>query len=564
MTSFVPVSLFAAAASVAFWQSSRSAVLWDLTYSLEIAHRIALGEVPYRDFVVPQPPLTFLLQAAVARAAGPGYLWHRVYCAVVAGCTVVMTWRIISLQLGEVSQTRARFLAFLAAAPIVFLNGYAILPLPFYDSDCAFFVLAALLALLEARRRASGWLHVAAGVLVAVPALAKQNTGLAALLLVHGCLFVGAVTRSERAERRAYALFLSGTVLSLVLLAAALHAWAGLPNLYHWTVSYAASRRWPAPRLLLTPYQQTGTWITIAAALAGYLVVRRRGTRWTLPAGLGIIGLPLLVATRTMFRWGLAARSTYLWGLGSVVGGVAAVAAGIKRRWSFESMIPIVAIGVAHAAFASQGVYDSAYSVWPFLTITLAPLAAQLIDAAAARRLAIGFVVLMSVGLTWLGYRHVARQERLGFVDLSGHVETASLAPIRGLAVPGTHISDFERLVRRADEIIPADDGVLFFPGEDPFFVASGRRPRLPIVLFDDTAMPFDRAHLMLLLEERGIDWVIVKDSLQLRNAPWRDMKAFVTSDLPARYELVEAMPRYRILKARRKPAGAVGSLATQ
>ena len=47
------IVLAGAAAAVAFAQSSRAAVLWDLTYVLEIAHRIRLGEVPYAEFVVP-------------------------------------------------------------------------------------------------------------------------------------------------------------------------------------------------------------------------------------------------------------------------------------------------------------------------------------------------------------------------------------------------------------------------------------------------------------------------------------------------------------------------------
>ena len=558
MTRAVSLPLFAAAAWVAFAQSSRATVLWDVTYVLEIAHRIAVGETPYRDFIVPQPPLTFLVQAAIAQLAGPGYLWHRFYCAVVAGCTAVMTWRIISVQLEGTSPSRAPWLALVIAVPTVFLNGYAILPLPFYDPDCTFFVLLGLLALLEARRRARPWPHVLAGALVVLPTLTKQNTGIASLLLVHGCLLVCTVIHGNRSERRAYALFLVGSVLSIVGIAAALHAWAGLPNLYQWTVAYAASRRWPAPRLLLTPYQQIGTWITVGCAVIGYLAVRSRTARWGLPVGLVVITLPLLVAARTMVRWGLAARSAYLWGLGAVTAVIVTVADCRTRNCRFEATLPLIAIGIAHAAFASQGVYDSSYAVWPLLMIALATPAARLIEAATSpRSLALAFVIVMTAGLTWLGYRHVARQERLGFVDLSGPLETASLAPIHGLVAPGTHISDFERLVRRADEIIPRDEAVLSFPGEDPFFLASGRRPHLPIVLFDDTAMPFDRAALMKLLEERGVAWVIIKDTLQLRNSPWRHMEAFLAIDLPARYEVIDALPRYRILKRRNNPAAA-------
>src|SRR5436309_2110793 len=52
-------SLFAATAGIVIWQSSRLAVLWDLSYVLENASRISLGDMPYRDFPFPYAPLTF-------------------------------------------------------------------------------------------------------------------------------------------------------------------------------------------------------------------------------------------------------------------------------------------------------------------------------------------------------------------------------------------------------------------------------------------------------------------------------------------------------------------------
>ena len=261
----------------------------------------------------------------------------------------------------------------------------------------------------------------------------------------------------------------------------------------------------------------------IGCAIAGYLLARV-GKRWTVLAGLSIMGAPAIVAARTMVRWGLLARSHYVWGFGSVVGGAAAVVESARTGWRFESSLPIVAVGVANAAFASQGVFDSSYGVWPLLMIALAPLAARLVEAAPARRaLTIASIMIATTGFAWLGYRHATRHERLGFVNLTGPVQTATLPAIRGLAVPGTHIADFERLIARTNEIIPLTDGVLPFPGEDPFFVASGRRPRLPIVLFDDTAMPFDRARLRQMLHDRSIRWVVVKEPLQLRNPPWSE-----------------------------------------
>jgi len=52
------LSALASAATVV-WQNTRLTVLWDLSYILENAWRIASGDVPYRNFPFPYAPATF-------------------------------------------------------------------------------------------------------------------------------------------------------------------------------------------------------------------------------------------------------------------------------------------------------------------------------------------------------------------------------------------------------------------------------------------------------------------------------------------------------------------------
>ena len=69
--------LFVASAATVVWQNTRFVVLWDVSYILENATRIAAGDVPYRDFPFPYAPLTFLTQAAIIRIFGRAY-WHHI------------------------------------------------------------------------------------------------------------------------------------------------------------------------------------------------------------------------------------------------------------------------------------------------------------------------------------------------------------------------------------------------------------------------------------------------------------------------------------------------------
>src|SRR5579862_9288222 len=95
------VVLFGATAAFVFWQNSRVAVLWDLSYLLDTSWRIALGQMPYRDFPLVHPPGTFLIQAGLMRVFGRVAWVPICYAAVVGGAGSVLAWRIL---LGELQR----------------------------------------------------------------------------------------------------------------------------------------------------------------------------------------------------------------------------------------------------------------------------------------------------------------------------------------------------------------------------------------------------------------------------------------------------------------------------
>src|SRR5215475_8298308 len=113
-----PAFLFVATAFVVLWPNSRLAVLWDVSYVLENAYRISAGDVPYRDFPFPYPPLTFLIQAGIIKLTGRVY-WHTiVYSALMGGIGSVLTWQILRNVLRPLIG-QAHLLAFVLALPAV-------------------------------------------------------------------------------------------------------------------------------------------------------------------------------------------------------------------------------------------------------------------------------------------------------------------------------------------------------------------------------------------------------------------------------------------------------------
>src|SRR5881398_1117481 len=155
--------LFVATALVVIWQNSRLGVLWDLSYVLENSYRISLGDLPYRDFPFPYPPLTFLIQAAIIKLTGRVFWHHIAYCAVMGGLATVLTWRIL-LNLLRTEVGRSRSLAFILTLPVILLGIYCVYPHPFYDPDCTLAILLGVFLLQRAEREpVSSWRSFLAG-----------------------------------------------------------------------------------------------------------------------------------------------------------------------------------------------------------------------------------------------------------------------------------------------------------------------------------------------------------------------------------------------------------------
>src|SRR2546423_5515249 len=179
----IAAALFASTALVVVWQNAHVAVLWDLSYVLDNSYRIALGQIPYRDFPFAHPPLTFLVQAAIIKLSGRVFWHHVAYCALVGGTGTFLTWCILRRILAGAKHQRS--IALLLSLPLVPLGIYSVFPHPFYDPDCTLAILVALGWLLHLDRRPrSVLIPILAGGSAVIPLFVKQNTGLVFLAAV--------------------------------------------------------------------------------------------------------------------------------------------------------------------------------------------------------------------------------------------------------------------------------------------------------------------------------------------------------------------------------------------
>jgi len=457
----VAILLGLGSAAVVVWQNSRLTVLWDLAYILEIASRIAAGDVPYCDFPFPYAPLTFIVQALLIRISGRA-LWHHVAyaaiaCAIATGLTYFIVRRI----------TASRLVSVILTLLLIVLGIYCVFPHPFYDPDCCLVVLCVIALMLRDDD------SIALGVLAVVPLFVKQNIGLA---LLAAMIVVALVRRRWRT--------LGGIAIgggAALLLVATIF---GLGNYVQWTIRFAAARRLPSIAQQLETYNDPVLWWWLTCVVGGAFIARR----WRI-AGIVLIAMPWLW---TLWRFFAADDPLE-------------PQINLLRTWPLMIVIALLLIrnpiafiifATIQGTFLSQSTWGSTYGIWPLLVILFALAFERLgID-----RLSIALAALIVAVTLFAAVRYVVLEERLKYAKV--------FEPWR---------PEFASLVVWTDRNIPRDDAILCLPGEDLFYFTTGRRPRVPVLMFDRTINPFDAKAIASF---RDVRWVIVKKRLQLNGAP--------------------------------------------
>ena len=532
--------LFLATAAFVLWQNTHLTVLWDLSYILENATRISLGQLPYRDFPFPYAPITFLVQAAIIKLFGRVVLYHYLYAAASAGCASLLTWSILR-RLLNASRLPTRLMAFLLSAPLIFLGTSSIFPHPFYDSDCTLFILLCVWLLLRLESaNFPPFATFVCGLLFAVPLFIKQNTGLAFLLSATVCVvFLG-----FRNRPRAFFL-LAGAATGLISLLSIIQGTVGLASYYRWTIQFAASRRLPGLATMVGVYQDSALlWIVLVFALGiALFLLRPTATRAFCWLASTLLSLPFLWAFAALFLQEDASDRIEallrLWPL-VLIASFAVALLQLLRATTFAQLLPFVLIGVIQGAFLSQQLWGSTYALWPLLLILIASILIALAPVSGSKAALPNaanddsgvvsqlstlpltvFTAAASLVLLIAGGYYALSHERLDYVDLSGDtLSHSSLPALRGLGMRGSWLRDFEELVAYSDREIPRNDAILMLPGEDLFYFTTGRTPKFPVVMLDNTVNPYTAAQIVELVHQRNVRWLIVKRTLQLQEQP--------------------------------------------
>jgi len=532
----LPAGLFLMSAAFTLWRNGEVGVLVDISYIVNTATRIAAGDVPYAQFPLAQAPLEFLVQAFLIRLGGPNYGVQIAYATIVGGIATVLSFSVARRLLAG-SVRAPDLVAAVLCLPLVPLGVYAVYPHPFYDSDSCVLVLAVIAAALWALDRPSRTRMAVAGALLVVPAFMKQNIGGALIIAVLAALAAHAVSRPE--ARPWLRWYLAGFAVTLAIVVALVQIVIGIDQYLRWTLFFALSGRGVAADRIA----EFG--VPAALALVFVPLLRKR------PATRVVL---VLMGTAALIAASLFARSLiFVPGFFPPVLVAATALALVRARRdgpTFGTLVPIVVLATTLGVLQSLGLTSSTFAIFPLLVIALASLVR---DAAwAAPELAVfapRFGMTVAFALAVLGTIYTLTNARLEFVDVNapGPVEHATYPSLAGLSARGPYLGDLDEILRWIDGHVGPSESLAMLPGEEPVFFALGRRPVLPSVYFYDVATPYSPDELARIADERGLQWVFVKDRLQLVSEP--PLNQAIVAALTARATLVDRVGAYRIYR---------------
>ena len=550
--------LASVSAVLVFWQNARLAVLWDLSYILENAYRMSLGQVPYRDFPFPYAPLTFLIQAALIRLTGRVFFHHVVYCAVINFLSTLLTWRVLRRVLLNTNGRDS--LAVVLTLPVTVLGVYTVFPHPFYDCDCTFIILLCLLLLLRFMQQSTSIIeNFCLGIFLVLPLFTKQNTGLFFIVATISCLvLLFSIDVYRRHNLRKYIPLFAGLIAGFGIALLLLHRLVGLHNYVQWTFKFAAQRRTPPFADMIGMYKDSGVVWWLLPVVLGLVLVwlahRNRMIRWGAVALMLVPFVwPVIYLVRDSDSSERAERLVNLWPLVLILS-VAAIVQFVRRGSRPQLVVALIIIVTVHGAFMSQQLWGSTYALWPLFMILLA-INISALDSDngwhTSQTLILASVIAISLGFA--GAVYVRSHERLDYAELDDGDLTHSTNPaLKGLSTRGSWLTDFDELVAYSDKEIPRDEGILFLPGEDLFYYTTGRVPQFPVLMFDHTINPYSPQEIVDLARARNIQWLIVKNELQLQEEPI-EKKEELMKLLMQEFESVDSLDNYEIYKRKSK-----------
>lgn len=520
------IAIAALSALATKWQAGRVLPLIDYSYQTESAYRIAIGQLPYRDFALVVMPGTYYILAFIMRLFGTSALYQILYTMALSFIIVIATFAILQ------RISRDTVTNILLIVPLIFA-AHAIYPYPMYDIHVTVFALLAILALIEAQMHRYTFLWFLSGILAALPTVFKQNTGIPFLVLTTLVVTATHGLRPSIIKRRDVLLYLLAAGLATITwILWFLYTGTLRQLIYHVFVFPSQTRRVGEMVVrTLTEAVAPQTLIMYAIACVGigaFLLPKIRPMVKQFVICLVVLTILILplwpsgiqpqnpsvspyVGTINIIYF-----STFWYVIIAVAGTVWLSTVPAFRRSSSPiiASLPFLLIPVISVALISQGVYSSTYGLYPFLIILVSGLlrsAKRVLPSVHWQFPALVFSAL----LTGILFLYVWSGARFIYIDWNGSIHRSTHPSLVGVGTRGPWLGELEELIQFVQHTIPPNESFVVIPGEDPIYSATLRNPHLPYFQLHMETLPVTPAVYAQNILDSRVEWIIIKTHRQ-------------------------------------------------
>lgn len=505
-------------ALMVFIQGSRIIPLIDYSFMMENAYRIFSGQLPYKDFILVYPPGTFFIMAKLMNWFGLSNYVQLAYAMLINFLIILITFNVLQML------NNKRVLNIFLTLPIIF-TGYVIYPFPIYDVNAGFLILLAVWSIIYLFKRKNNLLYCFfAGILIALPPLFKQNVGLIFEFSAIAMLLTSVVFKSKLFSLKHFFTVITGVLavnLSFCIWLYFNHMQADylymifispsktrplLPSLFN-MLTFAVSKTTLlyylsfVPLFFIMPNEKFSQNIK-KMALTGSII-------------LSSLIIPFLILKNPLTAYEYYFSVWYLV-LIAVFTSIFVKILHKKIQDNLCELIVLIVISLTSlSSFLSQGVLGSSYGIWPLLMIMIAGLISlfkENIDIFVLP--AVCFSLLLTVLLISYNYR---LDRMAAYINYFGDMNGSKY--IDYVKTRGNWLPDIDEMVDFVNNNIPKEDKVIDLPGEDPFYLLTGRKPLLKYFSLNSTAYIYPIEKIYDDIELNNIQWIIVKNKFQISNS---------------------------------------------
>lgn len=546
-------------AGLTYWQAGRMTALVDYQYQVEIAYRMFIGQVPYRDFILVLPPGLYAMIAFFMVLFG-GYS-HKVFLFQAVLTQILIG--IASFSLFSLLLKRQKLISFLLTL-IVAMTSHSMTPFPNYDITAALMILISLLIFLKVKISARAGMLL--GISAVLPLLIKQTIGIGYIVSLVMTVFI--ITVIKRGKK--HLVYLTGTVAGVIFTVSLFLLWLQryylIDTFIQQTFIFPSTERRTLDiiKIIITDYRNA---IAFTLPLIGVIIIVAISSYI-----LGKIHKPSLTALISGALF-IVLISTISFGLWQILpGDTTRIIFGIISEWfvifffllllfplvllrmftekNIQDLpivfLPLILLPTIHFCLLSNAVRGSHYGMWPLTLLLVAWIVkyTMMIIPAFPIRTTIGVVC---VGIMIHLVVFLDQNIIVSFPDGRTPIFRADAGPIAGLSAPGPWVPNMEALFKYTQEHIPKTESVAFLPGEDPFFASTGRVPQMFCTQWEHATCNKRMEQTQVEIEKKQIQWLIIKEDLMSRWAflPTEELSGFLQKS----YTVNKQMAGYTIYR---------------